>query len=446
MLNNVRASITQYNMLQGAKGVLVAFSGGADSCALLHALRALLPEYGFTLRALHVNHGIRGEEAKRDEDFCRRFCETLGVPLTVRSFDIPAIAKEQGIGLEEAGRKMRYAAFDEECEKYALDRIATAHHADDNLETLLFYLTRGCGLGGLCGIPPVRGNIIRPLIHCSREDILNYCAENGIGYVTDSTNTDETYTRNYIRANIVPALKKLDPNVPKTVAHTCDLLREDRALLDASALDGVTSRASLSSLPDAILSRHIIRLCPDDCSPEKTHIVAAMNALRSGGEKFVSFPKEYTFVCEGDNISFIKGKKTANDTPPSYDVHLDKDIIILEGGIAVGEVSASEPYGTDPDFRKSYNLSIYQSINFDKIKGNIRVRTRKENDMYLLGGIHRSVKKLMQSRGISGKARARLPYFCDDDGIVWIPGFPPRDGAEGTDKGFSYYILKEIQK
>lgn len=443
MLSRLRSAIEEYRMLEGVHGVIAALSGGADSCALLHSLCVLQKEYGFGLCAVHIDHGIRGDEAKRDRRFCEDFCRKLGVPLTVREYDVPREAAAAGTGLEETGRKIRYAAFEEERALRGFDRIATAHHADDNLETLVFNLTRGCALNGLCGIPPVRGNIIRPLIACSRADILEYCRTNGIEYVTDSTNADETYTRNYIRANVIPALRKLDADVAVNAAETCRLLRMDRALLDASALDGVNSRALLSSLPDALLSRHIIRSAPEGCPPERTHIEAAMKIIRAGGEKTVSFPNGWTFVCDGDSVSFAKGKITGKNTPPSYNVHLEDGIIELGGGVAAG-LFRNFPYPAAEDpLMNIYNLSIYQSIDFDKIKGSVRVRPRAENDTYLLGGIHRSVKKLMQSRGIRGSARAALPFFCDDDGIVWIPGFPPRDGMSGGSGGLAFFTKKE---
>ena len=227
--------------LRGA-ALLVGYSGGGDSSALLHALHACREEYGITPVALHLNHCIRGEEADRDERHCRHFCREHGIALKVCRADVPAYAREHRLGLEEAARELRYACLREAAEEYGCSCIVTAHHANDELETMLFRLARGSALAGLGGIPEYSASrlsgdipVLRPLLSVPRSEIERYIAENGTEYVTDSTNLEPCCARNVIRSRCVPALCELSPHAPEAAYRTARLLREDEALLSALA-------------------------------------------------------------------------------------------------------------------------------------------------------------------------------------------------------------------
>ncbi|MDD6264957.1 MAG: tRNA lysidine(34) synthetase TilS [Clostridia bacterium] len=445
MISEIKRADREYGLISGVGGILVALSGGADSMALLYSLRMMKPEYGYSLFALHINHGIRGDEAKRDEMLCRKICKEWDIPLTVLFLDIPKMAKERGKGIEETGRDARYEALEKERIARNCDVIATAHHASDNLETMLFNLQRGTSITGLCGIPPKRGCIVRPLILIPKKEILNYCRENNIEFATDSTNSDDAYTRNFIRLNIVPQFEKLNPEIAKTAGETAVLLRRDKALLDGIVPCEITRRSVVAKFPDALLSRYIIGILPSDCPAERIHINSAMNAIRQSGDKVLDFPNDYRLVCENDIVKIVKKSEITEISPMIYDFTIEKGIIELPGKALAGVgLSVAELCKAD-DITRIYNLSIFQSINFGKIKGNIHVRSRREGDTYLLGGVHRTVKKLMQSLGKGKSERARLPFFCDDEGICWIPGFPPRDGLSGTDAGFSYFVRREVK-
>ena len=182
-LRKIQQTIAEYGMLKPGEPVLVALSGGADSVALLLSLR----ELGYPVRACHLHHGLRGGEADRDERFCRELCAQKGVRLSVRRVDAAAYARETHESVETAARALRYAFFRETA---GGSKTATAHTADDNLETMLFHLARGTGLDGLAGIPPVRDGIVRPLITCTREEVEAFLAARGQGFVTDSTNLE----------------------------------------------------------------------------------------------------------------------------------------------------------------------------------------------------------------------------------------------------------------
>ena len=201
MNRKARATIEEFSMLRQGDTVTAAVSGGADSVALLDFLCSLT-DLRLTVRACHLNHCLRGEESDRDEQLVRTMCEQYGIPLDLRRVEVKALARERGVSIEVAAREARYAFFDELAEKYRC-KIATAHTLSDAAETVLLNLARGTGIAGLCGIPPVRGAVVRPLIGCTRRETEDYCAAHGLCYVTDSTNLTDRYTRNHIRHNVL---------------------------------------------------------------------------------------------------------------------------------------------------------------------------------------------------------------------------------------------------
>ncbi len=231
MVNKIAEAVSRYGMLEKGGSVIAAVSGGADSIALLHALLSMRNELGITVFACHINHNLRGAESMRDEQFVRDFCEKNEIPLTVYSIDIKA---EKHESVEEKARKMRYECFERLCSELNA-KLATAHTASDNAETVFINILRGTGTKGLGGIPPVRGNIIRPLIRCTREDIEKYCKENGLHYVTDSTNLSDDYTRNKLRHRLIPLLQEFNPSLFEAVSRMTSAVYDDNALLDEIA-------------------------------------------------------------------------------------------------------------------------------------------------------------------------------------------------------------------
>ena len=214
--------------------VVAGLSGGADSVCLLSVLNSLKNDFGFNLIAVHVNHGIRGEEAKRDEIFSENYCKKLGIPFKLFSYDCPLEAKKTGEGLEECGRRLRYQSFNSVCpnDNY---RIATAHNANDNAETVLFNISRGSSLKGACGIPSVRDNIIRPVLFASREQIEKFCNDNSLEYITDSTNNSDDYSRNKIRHCVLPVLSEINHGAISSFTRFSQNAKEDSDYLEKIA-------------------------------------------------------------------------------------------------------------------------------------------------------------------------------------------------------------------
>ena len=234
MRDKVLDTIEKYEMIGQGDHVCAAVSGGADSAALLAFLLSLREPMGLTVTACHLNHCLRGAEADRDEAFVRELCQRWQVPLTVERVEVAELARQEHLSEETAGRKARYALF-ERLHRETGCKVATAHTLSDNMETVLFSMARGTGLRGMCGIQPVRDYLIRPLIAVTRQEVEAYCAENGIGFVTDSTNFSEEYTRNRIRLRLIPELYALNPALPEAFAHLIEAMGEGYELVSREA-------------------------------------------------------------------------------------------------------------------------------------------------------------------------------------------------------------------
>ena len=254
LMLEIKRYIEANQLIRPGDGVLVGLSGGPDSVFLLYALHTLQARMGFTLRAVHVHHGIRGAEADRDEAFSEKLCAKLDIPFQAVHVAAPAYAAQLGLSLEEAARILRYEALEaarQQLTQATAAWIAVAHHLDDQAETVLHNLVRGAGLRGLAGMENRRNHVIRPLLSIKREDILKWLKQYDIPYVTDSTNADPHYTRNRIRSTVLPELREINPEASAHIAHSAALLREADAFFHALALQYVDAHATLTVAPDS---------------------------------------------------------------------------------------------------------------------------------------------------------------------------------------------------
>ncbi len=281
----------RWDMLPAGGLLLCAVSGGRDSMALLHLLSRLAKEEGFQIAAAHFNHHLRST-ADRDEAFVRDWCTQRGITLAAGAGDVRDLARREGLSLEDAARRMRYEFLGNAARELNAVRIATAHHREDNAETLLLHLIRGAGMQGLGGIAPVRGKIVRPLLQTGRGDIEQYISENHILFVDDETNQDTTFTRNRLRLEVLPQLEAMAPGASKRIAAAAELLREENEHLRREAealLPGAEDGAVILPVPvlnqqDAVLRRRLVRGMGRKLGAELTsEQTKAVLSLKSGG-------------------------------------------------------------------------------------------------------------------------------------------------------------------
>ena len=432
--------------------ILVAFSGGADSSLMLGWLCQWCRENSVKLYAAHINHGIRGKEAERDRDFCIDICKRLGVELFVHEADVPKLAREMGASMEAVARDVRYDFFAKVMAEKNIPVLATAHNADDNLETVIFRLARGASLRGLCGIPPVRelsggGFAIRPILDLTKDEIYDICQENGIEYVYDSTNSETVYARNLIRAKILPVLRELNAGVSHTVLKSTALLREDCMYLEGEAQKILACKeknsiARLKELPAPILGRVIAGLFSEQSNAmlEYTHICAVSKLIMNGRENSsVSLPERLKAFIRQGKLCFSTDDRKRKEAVKLMGKELALgENLFGEYLICVLEQDTIEPSHLTPHIQKTeeniYKLFTQVSLQSDKIKGKLFVRGRQAGDKIRFGGMSRDLRKLMSERSVPMDKRETYPVICDDDGIVWVPNIALRDGAKGNNE------------
>lgn len=432
MESKALAVIERYQMLTLGATVIVAFSGGADSIALLSFLNSIKNDYNIKLIAAHVNHGIRGKEANDDEDFVKRYCKKIAVQLKVLHADIPSISKQTGESVEECGRRIRYEFF-ESIDKNAL--VATAHTQSDNAETVLFNLTRGTALKGLCGIPAMRSNIIRPLIECSRRDIEDYCKRKELDFVTDSTNSEIQYSRNRIRHNVIAQLEQINPAFTDAVGRCVLSIKQDDELLTSLA-DIAKKKAEIENGFDAnlislehiairkrVLSDMIFKNC--GVHPEQKHIDAADAILHAGGQ---------VQVCSG---CYIRVKNGIIDFP-NYDEQLDFWSVPFQINVTntpSGIVDTRIINNLEHNCIQKINKTILDNcVDYDKIDKSCVLRSRNQGDDFSPHGrkITKSLKKLFNEAKIPTEKRNSIIVLANDEEIFWIEGFGPSEKASLT--------------
>ena len=367
----VKENIITNNLISKGDRVLCALSGGADSVALLVILKKLSSELDFSLCASHLNHGIRGNEADRDERYCRKLCIEYDVPFASERVDVPSEAKSNGEGIEECARRLRYdflkrAAFSFECNK-----ICTAHHADDNIETVLMHIIRGCALTGLAGISPVNGNIIRPLLTVRKTELTEALNEQSIEFVFDSTNASLDSTRNYVRHNMLPHIYKINPSADKAFYRMCEGVSQDIAYFDAavSKLDRALSKKALAALPSAMLSRYVIKryeeLFDGESVPqlENKSLKLIVNSLKSASSTVkYDISGNVTVYIEESGLTF---EKRGNYKKQDFEIPLEmgENIISLIGY----RILIEEDKKVADAWQNIYKSSTLLSVNFDKI-------------------------------------------------------------------------------
>lgn len=437
MICKVRNTFEEYSMPVRNQRVVVALSGGADSMALLNVLFSLRDEYGIALEACHVNHGIRGESAGRDETFVKAECEKLGIKLHLLHADVPALSKEKGIGLEECGRQVRYGFF----ASLGNCLIATAHTLSDRCETLLLNETRGTSLKGLCSIPAVRGNVIRPLIDCTRAEIEAYCAENSIKFVTDETNFDDVYSRNRIRLNVIPELKKINPSFENAAARLIASANEDESYFEA-VTEETFLKAKLQNGFDAdfiknqhpsVRKRVLVRILKEQAgvTPELIHL-KLIDKILDGG----------TAEITGNTIVNVRNSVLTINPEAENTTEWEYDFSSLCAALDFGKVKAEIFNKNELPPKQIVHNKV---LDYDSIVGKCVLRNRRAGDKMRLAGSSctKTLKKLFNEKHLEG--RNNLLILADELGILWVQGLGCADRAKITQETKKILVVGDVQ-
>ena len=440
-------------MLEGLPGkcLIIGFSGGADSTSLVHFLASNREKMECQLRAVHLNHCLRGDESDRDEQSAKNFCDRLGVPFVSRKADIGAIAEQTHQSEEMCGREQRYRFFLEqaaEIRRMGMEPvIVTAHTLSDDLETAFLHLLRGCALDGLCGIPDRRMledvPLIRPMLRISREEVEGYCAFYQLPFATDSTNLSDRYTRNFLRLQIIPQLKKLNPSFEAAYLRMCDSLRQDRDYLN-SQRDRLLAEASagcengwkvsvLHEAPGSVKSRAAAEILRTAGAQVDTAAIQSLIAVIDGQSGGYTAGKVCMMV-RGGILSAEDTSRYVVGTVPLPESGTGTVVIPFEEWDDSGKLIArwektlrlavisSDDYHEN---RKVYKNLLYFAVDYDTIMDNAQLRARGPGDSIRLSGRsgQKTLKKLFQQAHLSRKERELRLVLAQGTRVVWVEGF-----------------------
>lgn len=415
--------------------VIVGISGGADSVCLLKMLNEMKEALDLELICVHIEHGIRGEESRADRDFVKDLCLKMGIKLKIYEEDVPGIARDKSMTLEEAGRYVRYEAFRTELEGEGADAIAVAHHKGDQAETVLFNMIRGSGLKGISGMAPKNGKIIRPLLTLTRDEIEGYLRDAGQDYRIDSTNNDEGYTRNAIRNRIIPELEKTVSGALDHIVQASDEAREaDDYIRDKAApvykrsvsRKGGLYRVEIEELTQEppIIQRYVLRSLLTDLYTshkdlEALHVQSLADLCHKQSGRCLSLPKGMEARREGQCLLI----GAALDLDPEEDeinIPLDTDgeTLIPGRGVFRAQIADREEGADIPD-------SLYTKwFDYDKIVSGVRVRTRMAGDHLTIGPDEKrkKLKNYLIDEKVPASDRDHMLVLADGSHIIWVVG------------------------
>ena len=397
MLNKVSAFLRSHGLVTAGDAVVCAVSGGADSVALLFALYLLREKLQISLSAAHFNHGLRGAESDGDQRFVEDFCRQYEIPLYLGSAHVTPGKK----GLEAAARKARYDFFET-----LPGKIATAHTADDNAETVLMHLIRGTGLKGLGGIAPSRGNIIRPMLDVTRQEVLAFLQEYHLSWVEDSSNGTDDFLRNRIRHHVMPLLKQENPKLSENVSSMALRLRQDEQILSELTAETLPDVKTLRQMPQSLRLRHLhgfLQRCgvPE---PETDHVLLAESLVLSDKPSATaSFPGGIVIARNYDHLE-----------KPEATFSVEQQELPCPGCVEL------------PGMRIICQKADAPALKWDCFtvypQGSIVIRPRKSGDVMRLQGGTKSLKELFVDRKIPAGRRSSIPVIADEAGVLGVWG------------------------
>lgn len=444
-----KTNIISKNLIESGDTILGAISGGPDSMAMLNCLVLLKKDLKFKLLIAHVNHGVRGEYAKRDQEFVKMVAKDYNIPYFTKNVDMVGYGKELGISSEEAGRILRYGFFREILSDYGGGKIAVAHNKNDQAETILHRIIRGTGLDGLKSMEFIKGDIIRPLLNISRKEIEDYIEQKRIKFVVDHTNLETDYTRNKIRLELLPYIKEnFNPNIIDSLYRLTriatgeiqiieEITTEKYNLIVKSATENsIIFNGAIFKLESEAIRKRLIRKAIENISGnlhgiEEIHINDIIKLFQD--------------AKTGKNIDISKGLRARvsysdfiielrNNTNPKLET---KKIEIGENVLEEFAIIISLELISADEI--DFNNADIKYIDYDKVSGELWIRRRKSGDKFSplgLGG-SKKLKDYMIDKKIPQDKRNSIPILCDNSGIIWVIGYGLSD---------KYKITKETKQ
>ncbi|MCI9082519.1 MAG: tRNA lysidine(34) synthetase TilS [Lachnospiraceae bacterium] len=446
MRKKVRNFMEQYHMVEKGDCVLAAVSGGADSLCLLMLLLELHRELGIRLCAVHVEHGIRGEESLKDAEFVEKFCLHNQIPCKICRCDAVRYAKEQKISLEEGARELRYQYFRQTAEAFKADKIAVAHNQNDCAETMLFHLARGTELRGLCGIWPVRDQIIRPLLCVERREIESYLAEHDQLYCKDQTNEELLYTRNKIRHQILPVLSEINDqavaHMNQTAVSAYEAWELIENLTDHAVKEYMFQKDGGYFLSDkllnekpvilrAVLHRILTQAAGKSRDISRIHVRQIQDLFHLQTGRVITLPEGVQARRTYQGILLIRKENQGLD--------IEQEWLLPEKGSVF--ISSYEYEVQTRVFDKiSQNEEIPKNrytkwMDYDKIKGTMRMRTPQEQDFLVIDaqGNRKKLNRYFADEKVPGYRRGQMLLLADDTHILWVIGYRISEDVKVTE-------------
>ncbi len=438
MLVTVKKTIAEHDLLDKGDSVLVGLSGGPDSVALLNVLCKLRRSMKLQLHAVYINHRLRPKAATKEEAFCRRLCKKLKVELTIKRADIPSVARRTKRGVEETARDLRYCIYEELADSMNCTKIALGHHADDNAETILFRILRGTGRAGLLGIPIRRGRIIRPLLHSTKKEILDYLKNEKLRFCTDESNASDEYSRNYLRNRLLPDIRqRLNPAVDSALLNLADTVAAEESFLAEYAsvkIKKVLNRTvggkneldlTVFRTYDVWLRRRVLRHCIADClrlgaMPGK-QVIDRLDRLAIDGGGAISLPGHMQAELVDDKLVVYRKVKVSycERLAPGQPCRLERPRLTLR--------CRQRPMKEVKVTRERRARTVLMDL--ASLSPPLVVRNICPGDRFRPLGMSgsRKVADYLIDRKVRRVYRDEIPLVCDRKGIVWLVGFEIAD-------------------
>lgn len=450
MYKKVMSYIKDNNLIKSGDKVLVALSGGPDSVCLLNILYNLKAELNIEVGAAHLNHLLRDKDAFEDEEYVKTLCKSLDIPCFVKRVDINKYSKDKKMSSEMSGREARYNFFDDIVKDEGYTKIATAHNANDQAETILFRLMRGSGIEGLCGIKVRRDKIIRPILCLSRKEVEEYIEINNLKPRIDKTNFEKIYNRNKIRLDMIPYIKEnFNEDIIQTLNRMSVLLQKDNEFIENSARsfyekhcieqsDYFIIKKEMFDNKEAVVTR-VIRYALTNFSKthydfEMKHIYEICNLAKNNSGKAIDLPnKIYAENIYGD--IYIKERININNIDVKQEIVVNKNEINGKKIFFDNENIEFSLLKNDSNLDLNQN-NLIKYFDFDKINDSISLRKRKNGDKIIPLGMKGSkkIKDLFIDMKVPKEERDCIPLLCFDENISWIVGIRVSEEYKITNK------------